>query len=234
MDPQIRVKENWFTRPPSPAAVSVTFAGALVLISLALGFLGNSWNSQQWMAATPDQVFRRHEYWRLWSTLFAHGDVSHLLNNLLLFLPLAYLLSAYFRGWLFPAGAFVSGGVVNFVVLKTLPMSTTLLGVSGVVYWMGAVWLTLFVLIDSRKNLKFRFANVLFLSLMIFIPETYKPQVSYLSHFLGFALGVGTAFFYYRINRRRFREAEVLEYIFDDEELEPSDPETGVELSTGR
>lgn len=195
-----------------------------LLVFASFGYFIDLLHARDWMTASPRQVFGDGEYWRLWTTLFVHADLEHLLSNTLLFLPLVYLLTAYFGLWLFPVVGFFIGGLTNWLVLKTLPLSATLVGVSGVVYWMGAAWFTLYYLIDHRKNPKARFANILFLTLMLFVPETYKPQVSYLSHFIGFGFGVISAYTYYYINQAAFRRAEVIETIYEDNEIVPEEP----------
>ena len=109
--------------------------------------------------------------------------MGHLMNNALLFIPLAYLLTAYFGAWFFPILGLFSGGLINSIVLGTMPPETQLIGISGVVYWIGGAWLTLFLLIDRRKNFSLSFRECAFLMLMLFIPETYWPHISYASHF---------------------------------------------------
>lgn len=212
------IRENWLTRKPHGQAFSL-----MLLLGFGLFFAGMSYIFQfqdvhRWMVATQDLVFHQHQYWRAWTTLLAHGDMSHLLSNAMLFLPLCYLLTGYFSLWFFPIMAFAMGGLINFVVLSTLPPETALVGISGMVYWMGASWLTLYILIERRESLRKRLAIALFLSLMLFVPETYKPEISYLSHFVGFLLGICTSTLYYWMERRKFLSAEVIEWVNEDEE----------------
>lgn len=217
MEPLILIKQNWFTRKPNTQAVNLTLLLALLLFGAGFSYLSDWFAATNWMAATPDLVFQQHQYWRAWTTLFAHGDLAHLFNNALLFVPLSCLLIAYFDLWFFPFFGFLMGGLINLIVLKTMPAQTALIGISGLVYWMGAAWFTLFILIDRRKNFKYKFANVLFLTLMLFVPETYKPQISYLSHFIGFMFGIAAAGALFLINRRKYDKAEVKEYIYDED-----------------
>lgn len=211
------IRENWLTRSPKKSAISITLFSAFTLFFLALYYLKNTFGLQEWMPASYSLVFNEHQYWRLWSTLFAHADIGHLMNNALLYIPLTYILCAYFPFWFFPLLGLVQGGLINYIVLQNMPPDSYLIGISGVVYWMGGAWLTLFVLIDKRKNIRYRLANVIFLLLMLFVPETYSPHISYLSHFIGFLLGSISAITLYIINRRQFIAAEVYEYVFDDE-----------------
>jgi rhomboid protease GluP len=210
------LKSNWLTRSPDPQAGFVT-----VLLS-ALLFLGGLLNisgvahADQWLEATPHLVFKQHQYWRLWTTLVAHADIGHLLSNLLLFVPLCFALSAYFGFILFPFIGFLMGGVVNFFVLKTLPTDAALIGVSGVVYWMGATWLTLYLLIDSQDRRRRRVGKVLFVMMALFFPQSFHPEVSYLSHLYGFLLGLLTGFIYYTLMRQKILAAQVYEEIIEE------------------
>jgi rhomboid protease GluP len=170
------------------------------------------------MSASGQQVFKESQYWRLWTALFAHADLGHLLGNLSLMLPLSYILTSYFGFLVFPVLGILLGGLINFWVIQTMPLEVQLIGISGVVYWMGAVWLTLFMLIDRRKTLRRRMALAMFLTVVLFIPDTYKPQISYLSHFIGYVLGVVTGVVVYIFRRKEFEAAEIKELIIDDPE----------------
>lgn len=231
MDPQIIFRENWFTQKPANKAGNLTGLLAIFLFASGIYYFRNVFGVQDWMGASYESVFVQGEFWRLWTTLFAHADFGHLINNALLFIPLAYLLYAYFGFWFFPLAGLAVGGLTNAIVLTTMPPQVQLIGISGVVYWMGGAWFTLFLLIDHRKTMRYRFANVLFLMVMLFIPENYWPHVSYMAHFVGFMLGIVSAFVLYALQYKRYKAAEVVEYIYEEDELideimEEAPPET--------
>jgi rhomboid protease GluP len=163
------------------------------------------------MPASQDLVFKKHEYWRLWTTLLAHGDLEHLGNNLMLFLPFSFFLSGYFGLIFFPLIGFYLGGIINGLVLLTMPEETMLIGISGVVYWMGAAWITLTMLIDRRENLSRRLLRALGVSMLLFLPTTYQTNVSYLSHGVGFLLGIISGFILYQLRKSQYENAVVLE-----------------------
>ncbi len=217
MEPQVRVIQNWLTKKPSRNAYDITFWMTLLLLFSGFVFLSGYFNSDDWMPANPKSVFKDFQIWRLWTSLFAHGDIGHLMNNSLLFLPLTYLLSAHFGAFIFPVLGLLMGGLINFIVLINMPVNNSLIGMSGVVYWMGAIWLTLFVLIDTRKSIKKRIAIAVLLTAVLFAPETYKPEISYLSHLIGYGLGIITGVSYYMLNRKTFQNAEVKMEIIEDE-----------------
>ncbi len=230
MDPQFRVIQNWLTKKPSSIAYDVTFWMTLVLLFSGFVFLSGYFNSDVWMPASPNAVFKDFQIWRLWTSLFAHGDIGHLMSNSLLFLPLTFLLSAYFGVFVFPVLGLLMGGLINLIVLIYMPVNNSLIGMSGVVYWMGAIWLTLFVLIDTRKSVRKRIAVAVLLTAVLFAPETYKPEISYLSHFIGYALGIATGIGYYFLHKEAFKSAVVkVEVIEDDSDFFKSEQD-GVRL----
>lgn len=209
METKTFILRNWFTRSlDKPIWPSLLLLGAAIY-GASFAYLNNIFHAHQWMAATGEAVYQRHEYWRAWTTLFAHADLIHLLGNSLPFVLFAYPLLTHFGRFFFPLAGLALGGLSNLLVLKTLPSSVTLLGISGVVHWMGAAWLTLFLLIDRREKLRPRFASALFLAMTLFLPETYRPEVSYLTHFIGFATGIGSRLLYYAIHRRQIAAAEI-------------------------
>jgi rhomboid protease GluP len=217
MNPPQRMIGNWLTQKPTKSAFGLSLLIAIILFGLSYIFLTAKLSADLILIASPDLVFQKHEYWRAWTTLFIHADIEHLLSNTFLFVPLTYLLVGYYGPVYFPVVGIFIGGLVNLVVLKTLPPEVSLLGISGVVYWMGASWLTLYIIIDRRKKLRYRFAIALFLSLTLFIPEKYQPQVSYLSHLLGFVTGILSAFFLYVKNAKKWKAAEIYEPVVTEE-----------------
>ncbi len=170
------------------------------------------------MPASFETVVVKHQYYRLWSALFAHADLEHILGNLFLFVPFAYLLANYFSLWLFPLIGFGLGGLINLLVVLFQGGAVSIIGVSGVVYWMGATWMALSFFIDRRESLLARFIKLSGVSLILFFPTTFLPEVSYLSHFLGYLTGLITGALVYAIFRKRFLAAEVVHEVDEEQE----------------
>lgn len=210
-----KVRANWLTQKPHAGAFAVAAVSVAVLLIANFLFWRNDFGLEALLTAIPKNVFEGHEYWRLWTALLAHSDISHLLSNSLLFSVFAFFLYGYFGTFVFPLAAFISGGLINVLVLKTMQPEAELLGVSGIVYWMGAVWLTLYFLLETRETLSKRLIKTIGIALVLFIPETYHRDTSYLSHFLGFIFGIVFGFLYYFKRRNEFRKAEVVELIED-------------------
>lgn len=169
------------------------------------------------MPASFQKVFIEHEYWRAWSTNLAHSNEKHLLSNSFFFFIFSFFLSGYFNFLLFPLAAFFFGGVINFLVLRQMPETAVLIGASGIVYWMGAVWLSLYTLLETKLRLGQRLLRAAGVALALFFPtEAFDPQVSYQSHFLGFIFGILVGVIYYFFKRKEFLSAEVRELVSED------------------
>lgn len=206
------LKENWLTRRRGSEKLAPTLALSGVITLATLLYWSGGLNANAWMSASPNQVFQSHEYWRLWSTLFAHGDAAHLLGNLLLFTPFAFLLWSTFGTFLFPVLGIALGGLINFFVLQTMSGTHSLIGISGVVYWMGTVWITLAYFIDRREPRSRRALKAMGVFLLLFIPDAYQPNVSYLSHALGAIFGFVSAVIFFHMNEKKFLKAETYEW----------------------
>lgn len=210
------IVENWITRKlPEQGNKTTLFLVTLLVTGSAL-FLNDVFHAASLMPASYETVVHKHQYYRLWTALFAHGDLEHIMSNLFLFIPFAYLLAHYFSLWLFPLIGFLLGGLINYIVIHYLGGNISIIGVSGVVYWMGAAWMSLSFFIDRRESMLARFIKLSGVSLILFFPTTFLPEVSYLSHFLGYVLGILTGALVYLVFRKRFLEAEVIHEIDED------------------
>ena len=179
---------------------------------MALGFWlfhQDVWGLSEWLAATPEQVFGRHELWRAWSTIFVHADLEHLLGNIGYFAGLAFLLRGYF-GWLaFPFLSLLFGGIINLLSLATYAPDVELVGASGVVYFMAAFWLALYLFSERGTRLSRRVANCVGFVFVLLLPQSYVPSVSYRTHFIGLAVGALVGGVFFALNRNWIRRAEV-------------------------
>ncbi len=215
---RLKIKENWLTKLPKRDGLVPTLFLISFLLMTSYIFLNNLLNAPLWMSASFETVFLKHEWWRVWTTLFAHGDLGHIASNLFLFAPFSYFLISYFGFIYFPLIGFFIGGLVNLLVLLTMPEQVHLIGVSGVVYWMGGAWLSLAWLIDRRDSKGRRILRVIAVTIVLFVPDSFKPDVSYLSHFLGYFFGIFSSLIYYLIFHKRFLKEEIVEAI---PEIEP-------------
>lgn len=212
------MKENYLTKKPQRNALNSTLLLVLALLYGSYIYLNDIFHAEKWMPASFHTVFEKGEYWRAWTTLFAHGDLGHVMSNLLLFFPFAYFLTGYFGYLFFPLFGFLVGGFINLLVLRTLPENVFLIGVSGVVYWLGATWMALSFYIDRRDSRGKSLVKVIGISAILFIPDTFHANVSYLSHLVGYAAGVISGGSYYYIFKKKIRLEDIMIEFSEDED----------------
>jgi rhomboid protease GluP len=223
--PTYRVRQTLLSQKPREWSLEV--AGTCLCVVLAMSLL--AWRNNRELlpalAATPDGVFARGEYWRLLTALAVHGDVLHVVSNVFLLTFFAYLLFGYFGFWVFPVLSLAMGAFTNYLALLTYPANVILLGASGVVYWMAGFWLVMYLLVERSVRTGTRVLRVVCLALLVLLPTSFQLSVSYRSHAIGLGLGVLSAVVYFWRNREFLRRAEVweIEEPADDfEEILPS------------
>jgi len=163
------------------------------------------------LASNSQKILLEGEYWRLWTGMAVHADATHFAFNAVLFVLLSYLLYGYFGFWVYPAWSLALGGVTTYFSLLTYPPATQLIGASGLVYLMGAFWLAMYVLVERRLSLKRRLLHATGMALIVFLPTSLQPGISYRTHAIGFAMGTVMALLWFWMRKERFRSAEVFE-----------------------
>lgn len=141
-----------------------------------------------WASGTT--VLEKHQYWRLLTALFVHSDMGHLLSNAPLFLIFGWFLYAFFGWRAFPAVALLIGAFSNLITVYAYPPNAELLGASGMLYGMVALWLVLYLRFETTYPWGARLLRAVGVSLLLLFPTTFRPETSYLAHLAGFILGI--------------------------------------------
>jgi rhomboid protease GluP len=198
-------------------------AGTLLIFLVLSSFLWGQKPFADFLTANREQIFQKHEYYRLFTTIGMHADIRHFLSNAIFFWIFSFLLHSYFGKLWFPFFSLFFGAIVNALTLALYPPNVTLLGASGVVYFMAGAWATLFFFIERKSHWMKRLMAAIGVSLVLFFPSSYEPEVSYLCHAIGFAVGVLVAFIYFKVERDQIRKAEYWEedWMALVEELQP-------------
>jgi len=205
------VKQTHLSRAPAKSSLRVAGAsvGVLIVASTTLWLdllgLGNQ------LAATSDGLFDRHEYWRALTAIAVHSDLLHLAANALPFGVFAYLLHGYYGYWIHPVSTCGLGSAVTVLTLSTYPRPTALLGASGVVYLMAAFWLTLYLLVERRISVAKRLVRAAGFVMIVLLPTTLEPLVSYRAHAVGFAVGAVFGAGYFLCKKGSLRRSERVE-----------------------
>jgi len=173
------------------------------------------------LAASPDRVLDTGEYWRLFTAVAVHADFRHFLANALFFTFFSYLLYGYFGVWLYPVAVAVLGAITNYCALLTYPPTIQLVGASGVVYLMAGFWLTMYVCVERSRSLGKRLFHAIGVGLVVLIPTSLSPAVSYRTHAIGCAIGILAAVGYFHMRKSQIRALEILDLIpLEEEEQE--------------
>jgi membrane associated rhomboid family serine protease len=216
--PHYRVRETLLSRKPREWSLEI--AGLFLCVILGTSLLAWRNGLLPTLAATSGGVFEKREYWRLLTAMAVHGDVMHVLSNVFLLTFFTYLLFGYFGFWVFPVLSLGMGGLINAIALLTYPPNVSLLGASGLVYWMAGFWLSMYLVVERSVGMRTRALRVVCLALLVLLPTSFQANVSYRSHGIGLGLGVISALAYFWRNREAIRAAEVVEMEdpFDDSE----------------
>ncbi len=142
------------------------------------------------LGATQRLVFEQGQIWRLMTTLWVHADIAHLLANCGLFIIFGLFLRNYFGLFAFPVLSLLGGMATGALALLTYGPETRLIGASGMVYFMAALWLFLFLRHADYLSWTHRVMRTIAFALVVLVPTQFEPQVSYRTHAIGFALGL--------------------------------------------
>jgi rhomboid protease GluP len=219
--PRIVVKRTLLSEKPAENSGLVAAAIAMILLFVSVLAWRDSPELSRLLAAVPTQVLDRQEYWRLFSALAVHSDWLHLIANLPFVVFFGYLLYGYFGFGVYPVGVVLLSGIVNYLSLLTYSPQVHLVGASGMTHLMAGFWLTIYILVERSLTVKKRVMRSLGVAMILLLPSTLRPEVSYRTHAIGLALGVIAAAVYFQRHRRSIRAAEVLEIEEDEETSAP-------------
>ena len=181
-----------------PAARHVRPAAALFILFFLVSSLAGKYSLQHSLSVSNDDIFLRHEYWRLLTALFTHHDLLHLLSNGFLFILFGWMLRAYFGAILFPVASIAIGMVTNLIVSFLYDPGISVLGASGMVYGMVSLWIIFYIKYDIDRAIGMRIIRSIGFILVMLFPSAFDPQTSYLSHASGFLVGIAVGLLLYR------------------------------------
>ena len=215
-----RVRETLLSRKPREWSLEISALFLAMILGISLLAWRNGAALLPTLAATSEGVLKKGEYWRLFTAVAVHEDVMHVLSNVILLTLFTYLLFGYFGLWVFPVLSLAMAGLTNYISLLTYTSEVSLVGASGLVYWMAGFWLTMYLLVERSVGPGKRILRTICLALLVLAPSTFQANISYRTHAIGFALGAVSAFVYFQRHRESIRAAEVVEWEepYDDTE----------------
>jgi rhomboid protease GluP len=205
------VKRTCLSNKPAEGSSLVAAVSILAVMVFSLLFWSNYAGFAPQLPANGELVFKQEHFWRLLTSIFVHADLRHLLSNSFGIVGLGYLLYGYFGYKVYPCMTLVFGAVITAISLATYPPQTYLLGASGMIYFMAAFWLTLYVCLERRFSVGKRLLRASGFLLIVMIPTSFNQETSYRTHAIGFGVGIIVAAFYFMVNKDRFRREEEVE-----------------------
>ncbi len=187
-DESSHVSEGPLSRFPSTRhMIPAAFLFALFYVFSVL-YSGHRIGDNFWVSGAA--VFSHHEYWRVVTALFTHRDIVHLLSNALMFFVFGWVLKAYFGYLAFPTASLLIGIVTNIITVALYDPDIMLIGASGMTYGMAALWIVLYIRFDQERRVPVRIFRAAGFALVMLLPSTIEPDVSYLAHAVGFVTGI--------------------------------------------
>ncbi len=202
------VVETLLSKKPRPGSVTAV-VGTLVV--LAFGSALYWWGPREIAESLPasgETVFGRGEVWRLFTAMAAHADAIHFLSNALFLTWLIYFSYGAFGPSLFPWATVPAAALSLAATLEGYPPNIRVVGASGLLYLLAGTWLTLYVLVERRLSIPKRLLRATGVFLIVLVPTSIEPQVSYRAHAMGLLFGIGLALAYYLARRDTIRAAE--------------------------
>jgi membrane associated rhomboid family serine protease len=189
-----RVKDRYWRLRNAPAVV------AFLLINIAVFVFEISHRHwPEWMmlhrlgALEPQSVITNHEYWRLFTALFLHAGIVHLLFNLFALYVLGPPLERAIGAARFCACYLLSGlgsstGVVILSVARLID-TNQLVGASGCIMGIVGAWAAFLLRNHHVRLAKQRLRNIGMIVLIQVAFDLSTPQVSMSAHLFGLATG---------------------------------------------
>lgn len=193
-DEELIVKTGPLDQLPPNATLFSVISFFIVCLLASMSYWQNSKLGEQ-LWVSKQSVYLDHEYWRAWTAILVHSDLAHLLSNTPLLFFFGFYLRAFFTSLMFPMMAFGLGGIVNLLTIYQYEPHVRLIGASGMVYAMAAMWLVFYLRFDVRYTFLIRLMRAIAFTLIVMMPTSFVPQVSYLAHSIGYILGALVALF---------------------------------------
>jgi membrane associated rhomboid family serine protease len=179
----------------APAVLVFIFLNVLAfLVELARGGLTDPDALHQLGALDPYSVIINREYWRLFTALFLHYNVLHLLFNLFALYVLGPALertigSARFSLCYLISGLGSTSGVIALTLMR-LVRPAELVGASGCVMGIVGAWAGFLLRHRHAPRAKERLLNILLIVAIQFVFDISTPQVSMAAHLCGLVTGL--------------------------------------------
>ncbi len=123
-------------------------------------------------------------YWQPISSMFMHGDLTHLCMNMVVLYQCGFLIEKS-KGWKFFTFLYMIGGILTslftYLFLTIFELHHYVVGASGAIS-------VLFGYI-ACKSKELRYGLIVVVIVISFVPEFFGMNIAWYAHFIGFILG---------------------------------------------
>jgi membrane associated rhomboid family serine protease len=177
--------------------------GALIIFIFSYIYFENMFGLTKYLPGDRDEVVENYQIWRLLTSMLVHKDYFHLISNLIPFTVFAFLLYGNYGLIGFPILPFFVMCFANFIDLLTYAAPVRSMGVSGVVFFMGSFWLTMFCFTKSHYSTMTRIIICAPFVLFFLSPPATWSHVAYRAHIIGAVFGFTSAVLYFARGKKR-------------------------------
>lgn len=124
------------------------------------------------------------EIWRLFTSMFLHGDAPHLFSNMVSLLIFGAYVELSYSKYQFLILYFVSGLIGSFFSMLFLPLDVISLGASGAIF--GLIGAAFSILIVER-NVPLILLGLFYVFYFVF--SSFSPGINYFAHIFGLSGG---------------------------------------------
>lgn len=171
----------------------------LVVVNVAIFLLGLApalgARLDAWGALVVYKVLLDHEYWRMFTSMFLHAGILHILFNMWALWVIGGLMEAALGRGKFLVLYFVSGLAGSVLVLVAAPLNSAVVGASGAIFGVfGALAVHAFLNRGRDFQSRSLLGNVLFLLVINLVFTFTAGAVSWQAHIGGLVGGAAVMF----------------------------------------
>lgn len=174
------------------------------------------------LASSQTNLFDKKNYYTLFTSLFIHADMQHLLSNSYMLFILSIfvfgnLTPNFNKAFLLLFNLLAGSALVNLLTVLTYDSNTRLVGISGMVYLLAGFWFSVFLFVDRTHKVGGRLLRVVGTGLVILFPTSFEPTTSYQAHWTGLWIGLLMGIMYFYVHKSWIRSFEVVKAEIDDD-----------------
>lgn len=133
------------------------------------------------------------EIWRLFTSMFLHGDLLHLFSNMVSLLIFGAYVELSYSKYQFLIIYFISGLIGSFFSMLLLDLDVISLGASGAIFGLiGAA----FSISIVERNTPLIFLGLIYIFYFVF--SSFSPEINYFAHIFGLLGGLVMGYLFKR------------------------------------